>query len=94
MKKNKTSNASLQQRLSVYAVTADATAVSLLALLQPSEAEVIYTAVHQELNGDGSVQVDFNRDGQIDFLIRETVTHQLDFPWNVLVAVPAPWRGH
>jgi hypothetical protein len=89
----KTSPGRLQQQISVYALAAGTAGVSLLALVPPSEAEVIYTAVHQEINRDGTIQVDFNHDGQIDFLIRESVTHQLDFPWNVLNAVPAHGGG-
>jgi hypothetical protein len=83
----------LSRKLLPYAAAAGAAGVSLLALVQPLEAEVVYTAVHQEISRDATIQVDFNHDGEIDFLIRESVTHQLDFPWNVLNAVPAHGGG-
>jgi hypothetical protein len=84
---------SLHHKLSTYTSAAGAAGVTLLALVHPSEAEIVYTATHQELNHDGAIQIDFNHDGQIDFLIRESVTHQLDFPWNVLDAAPAHGGG-
>lgn len=83
----------LQRKLSLYAAAASVAGVATLALVPPSEAEVVYTATHQQITGDATIQVDFNHDGQIDFLIRESVTHLLDFPWQVLNAVPAHGGG-
>jgi hypothetical protein len=80
-------------QLQLYTLAAGAAGVSLLALVQPSAAEVVYTAVNKEVVHNGVILVDFNHDGQTDFLIRASYTHQLDFPWNVLNAIPVPAGG-
>ena len=55
----------LHQRLHIYALAASAAGVSMLALAQPSEAEIIYTRADIEtpfsldLNGDGTVDFKF-----------------------------------
>lgn len=49
-----------------YVMVAAATGVSVLALAQPSEAEIVYTATNQVLNSRNLVPVDFNNDGVTD----------------------------
>jgi hypothetical protein len=61
----------LSQRLNLYALTASAAGVSLLALAQPSEAEVVYTKTHNVIGTNGIYALDLNHDGTIDFLIQE-----------------------
>jgi hypothetical protein len=60
---------SLDHKLLSYAAAAGAAGVSLLALAQPSEAEIVYTATHQTLSQSGSLPIDLNNDGITDFTI-------------------------
>jgi len=61
----------LSHRLNLYALTASAAGVSLLALVQPSEARVVYTDTHNVIRTNGIYGLDLNHDGIIDFLIQE-----------------------
>lgn len=60
----------LDRRLLAYAAAAGAAGVSLLALAQPSLAEVVYTPTHQPQH-DGKMLIDLNNDGITDFTINE-----------------------
>jgi hypothetical protein len=64
-------SASLHQQLNTYALAAGAAGVSLLALAQPSEAEIMYTPAHGVISRDGSFKTDLNNDGIVDFIIAE-----------------------
>jgi hypothetical protein len=64
-------SASLHQQLNTYALAAGAAGVSLLALAQPSEAEIVYTPAHGVISRDGSFKIDLNNDGIVDFIIAE-----------------------
>ena len=44
---------SQQQRLSVYAVAASAAGVGVMALSQPAEAKIVYTATHPVIENHG-----------------------------------------
>jgi hypothetical protein len=70
MKKNEISNASLQQKLSIYALAAGAAGVGLVALSQPAEAKVVYTGAHQLIGRNQSFGIDLNHDGITDFTIQ------------------------
>jgi len=59
----------LQRRLNVYALTAGAAGVSLLAMAQPSSAEIIYTATNRTLTKDATLYLDLNHDKTIDLVI-------------------------
>jgi hypothetical protein len=61
--------ATLQRSLSLYAVAASAAGVQLLALTQPSEAEVVYTPAHTFIGRNQSFSFDLNHDGVNDFTI-------------------------
>ena len=61
----------LQQRLSAYALAAGAAGVTLLALPQSSEAEIVYTPANQIIGRNGSYDLDLNHDGIIDFILAE-----------------------
>src|ERR1700727_410444 len=61
----------VHQRLSAYALAAGATGVSLLALAQPSEGEIVYTPANQTVGRNGSYNIDLNHDGITDFTILE-----------------------
>lgn len=61
-------SANLNQRLLGYATAATAAGVGALALAQPAEAKIIYTAANIPITVNGSpVQLDLNHDGIIDF---------------------------
>lgn len=64
-------SASVHQRLNTYALAAGAAGVSLLALAQPSEGEIIYTPTHATVGRNGSYAIDLNHDGIVDFVISE-----------------------
>jgi hypothetical protein len=60
---------SIQQQLNMYALAAGAAGVSFLALAQPAQAKIVYTAAHVKIGagGVGSYDLDLNRDGVTDF---------------------------
>ncbi len=62
-----TLSSSLQKRLNAYAIVAGTAGVSLLALAQSSEAEVIYTPTNQTIDRSASYSLDLNHDGIVDF---------------------------
>ena len=61
--------AALQRNLSLYALAATAAGVQVLALAQPSEAEVIYTPAHTFIGSNRHFSFDLNNDGVNDFTI-------------------------
>src|SRR4029077_2166715 len=61
---------SLQRDLTLYALAAGAAGVSVLALAQSSEAEVMYTAVHHTISQGQKYALDLNHDGLTDFTIQ------------------------
>jgi hypothetical protein len=60
---------SLHRNLSLYAIAAGAAGVQLLALAQPSEAEVVYTGAHVVLGRNQLYSIDLSHDGVNDFTI-------------------------
>jgi hypothetical protein len=56
---------SLRRQLDMYGMAAAATGMSLAALSSPANAEVVYTAAHQEIGSKGIV-IDFNHSGHGD----------------------------
>jgi hypothetical protein len=68
--------ASLQQRLSAYALAAGA---ALLALPQSSEAEVVYTPANQTVGRQGHYKLDLNHDGITDYVLVEQVGNIASF---------------
>ena len=72
----------LQGRMTSYALAAGAAGVGALALVTPSEAEVVYTPTHLLLrtvngsDGAGAYKLDVNGDGVVDFeLVNSTFGH-------------------
>jgi hypothetical protein len=60
-------NNTLEKHLATYMAVAAATGVGVLALAQPSDAEIVYTATNQVLNTiSDRVTVDFDKDGVTD----------------------------
>jgi hypothetical protein len=60
---------SVNQRLNMYALAANAAGVSLLALSQPAEAKIVYTPIHHVIHANQSFNLDLNHDGKTDFTI-------------------------
>jgi hypothetical protein len=56
-------------RLNAYALAAGAAGISLLALAEPSSAEIIYTKTNQTMGKEGTLYLDLNRDGITDVTI-------------------------
>jgi len=58
----------VQHRLNLYALSATAAGVGLLALAQAAEAKVVYTKAHQVIHGQYfTFNLDLNHDGIVDF---------------------------
>jgi hypothetical protein len=58
---------SIHQQLNMYALVASAAGVSLLALAQPAEAEIVYTPANRPFPHNKTVFLDLNKDGTNDF---------------------------
>jgi hypothetical protein len=58
---------SFQRRLDLYALAASTAGVSLLALVQPVEAEIVYTPTNQKIGVNTPFNLDLNHDGITDF---------------------------
>jgi hypothetical protein len=72
----------LERGLKMYALAAGAAGVGALALAQPAEARIVYTATNVTIVGpNGSYNLDLNNDGQIDFTIRNT-KRSSNTEWN------------
>jgi hypothetical protein len=68
---------SIHQQLNMYALAAGAAGVGVLALAQPAEAKIVYTAAHIPIvvNGPDAL-VDLNHDGVSDFKFRNAYQPQ------------------
>jgi len=61
-------NSNTEKKLLGYAALAGASGVGILALVQPAEAEVVFTPAHQIISGfNGPFLLDLNGDGIADF---------------------------
>jgi len=58
---------SFQKRLDLYALAASAAGVSLFALAQPVEAEIVYTPTNRSIGINTPFNLDLNHDGIADF---------------------------
>jgi hypothetical protein len=63
-------NPRLDRKLLAYATAAGAAGVAVLALAQPSQAEIVYTQAHMKLKNGAFVPLDLNGDGVADFTLR------------------------
>ena len=61
---------SLHQHLHLYALAASAAGVSVLALAQPCEAEIVYTPANVTIGANQEYGLDLNNDGIVDFTIK------------------------
>jgi hypothetical protein len=69
----------LDHRLITYTLAASTAGVSLLALAQPSDAEVVYTPANQIINRLTLYRLDLNHDGITDFTMFDRVTGPTQF---------------
>ena len=60
---------SINRQLNMYALAASAAGVGMMALMQPAEGKVIYTAAHKWLPVNQRFYLDLNHDGVDDFHI-------------------------
>jgi|SRR5579863_3137488 len=65
---------SIHQQLNGYALAAGAAGVAMLALAQPGEAKIVYTAAHQKLPLNKDFFLDLNHNSTNDFRLHITVT--------------------
>ena len=63
---------SFHKQLNSYALAATAAGVSMVALTQPAEAKIVYTAVHKVIGISGRYNLDFNNGGKTDVALFET----------------------
>jgi len=63
-------NHKLDHKLLGYAAAASAAGVGMLALAQPSQAEIVYTPAHQIVAKNRYFNLDFNNDGVTDLTLR------------------------
>jgi len=63
---------SISRQLNMYALAAGAAGVGLLALAQPSEAKIVYTATHHVIGPNHSYRLDLNHDGTTDFTLNNS----------------------
>ena len=86
------------QRLNLYSLAATAAGVGLLALAQPSEAEIIYTKAHRVINPNTTIKLDLNHDGIADFSLKDTFSTTFYSSFGRLSALPIGQtnqiRGH
>jgi hypothetical protein len=80
---------SLHQHLHMYALAASAAGVSVLALVQPGEAEVIYTPVQVTIGPNQPYGLDLNNDGIVDFTLKNRTWNTTSgWYWNFFVQHP------
>ena len=81
---------SIHRQLNMYALAASAVGVGMLALAQPVEAKVVYTAANLKIigNPEGIYNLDLNHDGVTDFAIRDMTFNTGDFVHGALSALP------
>lgn len=64
--------ASLERRLTAYAITAGASGIGLLLWPQPAAARIVYTKADVQLQLNFPLLLDLNRDGVVDFSLNLT----------------------
>jgi hypothetical protein len=84
----RTLSEAIDHRLKLYATAAAAAGVSMLALSQPAEAEVVVTKTNVPINFGGQVSIDLNNDGINDFLLSNGGGGYDHSFWGTFVAVP------
>jgi hypothetical protein len=73
----------------MYAIAAGAAGVSVLALVQPSEAKIIYTPAKIKITPNQTVPLDLNHDGIKDFSFQDPYSFDGNSGFGTLNLVPA-----
>src|ERR1700742_5237283 len=82
------------RRLKLYSLAAAAAGVSVLALAQPSEGEVIVTKKAIQLHAGTPATVDLNNDGLADFKFSFTIFYSsFGYKYNAKLAVKGLTKG-
>ena len=88
----------LDQHLNWYALAAAAAGVGILGSSQPSEADVVYTATHQQVAVNTVVNIDLNNDGIADFSLKDAFSTTFFSSFGQLSVLPIGQqnqiRGH
>jgi hypothetical protein len=79
----------LSRQLSVYALSAAAAQVGLLALAPAAEAKIVYTPADKNITPHHSLGLDLNHDGKIDFKLANFASCGTDQCHYVLYEKPA-----
>jgi hypothetical protein len=66
-------NHTLDHKLLGYTAAASASGIGILALAQPSLAEIVYTPTHETIAPNSSLAIDLNNDGITDFTVHNSV---------------------
>jgi hypothetical protein len=77
---------STNRHLNMYALTATAAGVGLMALAQPAQAKIIYTPAHVNFSQHPGVTLDLNHDGIGDFVLALGSRVESDFVSGYAVA--------
>jgi len=70
-----TLSSKLDRNLLAYAAAAGAVGVGVLALAEPSPAEVVFTPTHQTISSGHGLWLDLNGDGTTDFFFKDSGWH-------------------
>src|SRR5580658_3653013 len=70
---------STNRHLNMYALTATAAGVGLMALAQPAQAKIVYTPAHVNFSQHPGVTLDLNHDGIGDFILALGSRAESDF---------------
>jgi hypothetical protein len=87
-------NQRLDHKLLGYAAAASAAGVSMMALTQPSQAEIVYTPAHETVKIRGTLALDLNGDGVTDFTFYNNLSSCGSQPPSRLAAQPPECSQH
>ena len=79
----------LNRRLVSYASAATAAGAGLLALAQPAEAQIVFTAAHVAIGSHTVYSLDLTNSGTTDFVLHGSVTANCSTVFSALLAKPA-----
>lgn len=85
---------SIHRQLNMYALAAGTVEFGALALVQPTEAEIVYTPTHVKMSSLGFFPIDFNHDGKVDIRIWRTAGQTTTLAASNLLAYPNPDYGN
>jgi hypothetical protein len=83
-------------RLSMYALAAGATGVTMLALAKPASGEIVYTPTNIVIGAHGTYdyELDLNQDGVIDFNLETVFRESVDTSGGTQKLLAKPVRGN